>query len=426
MKNSSLAYYLVSVRKILRRNGLKVVLNPLKVYREIVNLNLHRRTLSLLGNLDYSYSDLSKNKELMAGFNQMKHVQVHTINWFIPNVKHVFGGVYTVLRFADYFHSQKGIQNRFIVYSGPLISASDFMKKIAKSFPGLSREEAIILRNQNVNTIPYADVSIATIWDSAYLLLKFNNTKGKFYFIQDYEPLFYPAGSVYALAEATYRFGFYGIVNSPGVSDIITKDYDATAEYFIPSVDRQIFYPAKRNLSTPSDENPFTIFFYARPETARNAFDLGVSALRKIKSKYGKKVRIYAAGSDWHPEDYDMENTIISLGTLPYEETAALYRKCNLGIVFMFTKHPSYLPFELMACGCPVLTNYNPSTTWLFKDGENCILAEPTATCVSERIETLIKHPEMRTRLISNGLKSVGEITWESQIEKIYKFICYK
>src|SRR5512135_580938 len=114
MKSSSLGYYLTSVRKILQRNGIKVILNPLGTYHQIVDLNAHRRTLSLLNNLDYSYSDLLRNQELMARFNQMKNIQVQTINWFVANVKHAFGGIFTILRFADYFHSKKGIRNRFI------------------------------------------------------------------------------------------------------------------------------------------------------------------------------------------------------------------------------------------------------------------------------------------------------------------------
>lgn len=426
MKSSSLGYYLPSVRKVLQRNGIGVILNPLGTYRQIVDLNAHRRTLSLLNNLDYSDLDLLRNQELMTRFNQMKNIQVETINWFVANVRHAFGGIFTILRFANYFHSKKRVRNRFIVYAGTPISASDFMKKIAKAFPELSSEEAIILENRDVNVLPYADISIATMWDSAYLLLKFNKTKGKFYFIQDYEPLFYPAGTIYALAEATYRFGFHGIINTPGVSEKITRNYGTIAEYFLPSVDKKIFYPSQRTPSSPSEENPFTIFFYARPETPRNAFDLGISVLKRIKRTYGKEVKIYTAGANWHPEDYDMCDSINALGILPYEETAALYRKCDLGMIFMFTKHPSYLPFELMACGCPVITNYNSSTTWLLKDGENCLLTEPATTDVYEKIETLIKDPEMRSHLISNGLKSVENITWENQIEKIYKFICCK
>ncbi|MGC4441694.1 glycosyltransferase family 1 protein, partial [Streptococcus suis] len=55
------------------------------------------------------------------------------------------------------------------------------------------------------------DVVFATSWDTAYAAfnLKEKNLH-KFYFVQDFEPVFYGLGSRYKLAEATYKFGFYG------------------------------------------------------------------------------------------------------------------------------------------------------------------------------------------------------------------------
>ena len=424
MRRRFLARYITVGRRIIHRRGFKAILKPSEAYHDIVDLNAHRRIVSLLDRLDYSHSDLDKNRDLMNRFNHMKKVQVETVNWFIPNFRHMFGGVYTILRFADYFRSKKGIRNRFIICGDLQGSESNIVKRIAKSFPGLSSERTIVLGKRDVGVIPNSDISIATSWDSAHVLLKFNRTKGKFYFIQDYEPLFYPAGTAYALAETTYRFGFHGIINSPGVLDVVKQEHGSIAEYFTPSVDRRIFYPSVRRITESSENNPFAIFFYARPEIARNAFDLGISALQRIEKKHGKKVRVFAAGSNWYPEDYGMEGRITQLGTMSYEKTAEIYRKCDLGVVFMFTKHPSYLPFELMACGCPVLTNYNPSTTWFLKDGKNCALTQPSVSSVCEKIEELIEDPEYRSRLVQGGLDSISKTSWDEEIEKIYRFIC--
>ena len=63
--------------------------------------------------------------------------------------------------------------------------------------------------------LPPTDIALSTIWYSAYPLLRFNQTQAKFNFLQDFEPAFYPAGTLWALAEATYRFGFAGLVNTP-------------------------------------------------------------------------------------------------------------------------------------------------------------------------------------------------------------------
>jgi glycosyltransferase involved in cell wall biosynthesis len=424
MDPNSLSHHLIDGLKMLRQNGLKAIRNPINLFREYIKVARYRNTDSLIMSLDYSTEDLVKNQETMVHFRNMKDIEVKTIDWFIPYFIHAYAGVHTILRFADYFHSKKGIRNTLIFYGNPLASETEIKYKVLELFPNLLSEEIIVLRNHDLDVLPHADICIATHWVSAYLVLKFSKTKGKFYFIQDYEPLFYQAGTLSALAEATYRFGFYGIANTPGLYDIYTQGYNGIAEYFTPSVDSKIFYPSNKEPSMPSKEKPFTIFFYARSNRARNAFELGFAALRRIKKKYGDYVRIYTAGEKWNPQNYDLDEVVSDLGVLPYKETGSLYRNCDLGIVFMFTKHPSYLPFELMNCGCVVLTNYNPATAWFFKDGINCSLTEPSVSCVCEKIEMLISNPKLRKQMILNAQELVGKTSWDNEAEKIYRFIC--
>jgi glycosyltransferase involved in cell wall biosynthesis len=42
------------------------------------------------------------------------------------------------------------------------------------------------------------------------------------------------------------------------------------------------------------------------------------------------------------------------LGTLTAEETAELYKKCELGVIFS-TTNPSRIAFEMVACGTPAI-----------------------------------------------------------------------
>lgn len=408
---------------MLYRNGFKGILNPTSLFHQYINLKLYNNVSSTARLMDFSTDDIKKNRQLMANFSSMKNIDLKTINWFIPYFNHAYGGIYTILRFANYFHTKKDIKNRLIIYGDPLSSGTEIKNIIAKSFPDLLNEEIIMLRDYDMDHLPSSDICIATLWSSAYFALKFNKCLGKFYFVQDYEPLFNPAGTIYALTENTYRFGFYGITNTQGLYDIYSQDFGGVAEYFVPSVDKTIFYPGEKKHLKPSIENPFKIFFYGRPEATRNGFELGIAALEIIKQRYGELVEIYAAGSNWDPRDYNLKNIIENLGVLSYEETPVLYRKSDLGMVFMFTKHPSYIPFELMACGCTVLTNYNPATTWFLKDGFNCLLTEPSISCICEKIEMLMNNPDLRNNITSNGLDSIATNSWNNEIEKIYNFI---
>ena len=54
-----------------------------------------------------------------------------------------------------------------------------------------------------------ADAAIATAWQTAHALARHGTAPmRRLYFVQDYEPLFYPRGSEAALAELSYRFGY--------------------------------------------------------------------------------------------------------------------------------------------------------------------------------------------------------------------------
>lgn len=384
-------------------------------------------TLNLIAALDFSVQELEQNRKLMSEF-EGKKPEIKSINWFIPYFLHAYyGGIYTIFRFADYFSREKGLATRLVLYDNPYIDEEEIRSKIKETFPQLAKEEIYIYRGPNINVVPYADISVATLWTSAYQLMKFKNTLGKFYFMQDYEPLFYPAGSYYAMSEATYRFGFHGIVNTPGLYDFVTKTYGMRAEYFIPAVDRHIFFPKENppDISVKKTEK-MKLFLYGRPHHERNAFELAIATARKIKEHLKENIEIVSAGSEWDTKEYGVEEIITNLGLLSYRETAELYRSCDFGLILMFTKHPSYIPLELMASGSIVITNHNYANTWLLKDRVNCVIVEPSPTYITEKIHALIADQTFRKTIKENALQTISEFDWESQMEKIYRFIMWK
>lgn len=406
---------------IIKNEGYKGLLRVL--YKMTKTMDAKPKALdaiNLIGALDFSMDDFEKNRQLMSEFKEKKP-EIKSINWFVPYFLHAYyGGIYTIFRFADYLAKDKGIKTRIVLYDNPYITESEIRGKIREGFPSLAEEEVYIYKGPEVNVIPYADISIATLWTSAYQVMKFRNTLGKFYFIQDYEPFFYPAGSYYAMAEVTYRFGFQGIVNTPGLYDFITKTHAINAEYFVPAVDRHIFFPDRKDSAV---KDKMKLFFYGRPQHERNAFELAISAAKKIKAALGDKIEIFSAGSEWNPDDYGVKGIVTNLGLLGYNETAELYRTCDFGIILMFTKHPSYLPMELMASGAIVITNYNQANVWLLKDMINSVIVEPAPTYITEKLLDLINTPELQKTIRDNAFKTVASTDWDTEMEKIFRFI---
>jgi glycosyltransferase involved in cell wall biosynthesis len=372
--------------------------------------------------MDFSQADINTSRklhEIYAG-----NLDIGSITWFLPEFENpYYGGIYTLLRFADYFKRNRGIQNHFAILGN--IDDQKLAGKIAEAFPSLAGDPVRhFTLYEHIKDLEATDAGIATLWGTAYFLLRYNQTKRKFYFIQDYEPLFYPAGSIFAQVEASLRFGYYGIANTPTIRQIYRQQYGGQAEYFYPCVDTHIFHPAPAN-SQPQPET-FTVFFYGRPNHPRNGFELGAQALRILKRKLGDRVRIVAAGARWDVKDYSLNGVVENLGLLSYQQTAELYRGCHAGLVMMFTRHPSYLPFELMASGSLVVTNYNPATTWFLKDGQNCRLAEVSATSIADVLEQALLDHEGRQRITHTAADQIRTdfSDWGRQIEKIYAYMC--
>jgi glycosyltransferase involved in cell wall biosynthesis len=183
-----------------------------------------------------------------------------------------------------------------------------------------------------------------------------------------------------------------------------------------------VFYPE----SGERDDHALVkrLFYYARPGTPRNAFELAAAALRKVKAEMGDRVQIICAGTGWDPEEFDLASVVESVGLLPYRETGNLYRSCHAGFVMMMTKHPSYLPFELMACGTTVVTNHNNANTWLLRDGSNCLLSPPTANCLAQTlVYALENHAELEGMRKTAAEEMERRSSWDESLARVASFM---
>lgn len=339
-------------------------------------------------------------------------------NWLMPPIENpAYGGAMTIIRFADFMSRTRGTNQRFL-----FLGDTDILRtrsRFAELFPGLSHSEYFAITAPE--HVPPADYAFATLWTTAYTLLKVRNAGLKFYFVQDYEPLFYPAGSTQAMAALTYDMGFYAVTNTEPLRRIHETDHSGRAVHFVPQIDTSVFHPAGRSRAKLVKK----IFFYGRPGHPRNGFEVAAEALRILKAELGEAVEIVCAGSRFSPGDFHLDGVVTNLGLLSYKETAELYRNCDIGLVMMMTKHPSYLPLELMACGALLLTNRNPTNSWLLKDGDNCLLAEASAPAVAARLRFAVENLEglesVRSRGTRMALTRFND--WDAAFEPVAKFI---
>lgn len=367
-------------------------------------------------------SDVEAVRQLHA--RNREPFEVATVNWYIPDIDSPFyGGINTALRIADHLTRSCGVENRFVVWgAGP-----DYFVRsaVTAAFPSLASAPISFYDDASgvgLDSVPAADVSVATLWVTAYALAQVSNTRRKFYLIQDFEPMFYPASTLYALAEETYRLGLYGLCNTDNLARIYRQDYGGSARSFTPAVDPSVFHGRDRVERTP--DAPVTVFVYARPGHWRNCWELASLALEELKERLGDRVRIVTAGS-WAVPAGEASG-IKHLGLLDYRATGALYRRCDVGLALTVSKHPSYLPLELMACGVPVVAFDNPWGHWILRDEENCLLAKRTVDDLVDKLDRLASDAELRRRLSGRALADIaaGHGSWERALAGIYPYLC--
>ncbi len=384
------------------------------------NAQLHGDDVSRFDCSLEDFERLKKERDAISGLHPIRRVL-----WFIPTFKVPFyGGIFTVLSFAESWARKHNVDNLFAI-----CDASDhrsMVQRIRAVYPEFDEANLYILdRTEQAVELPEVDASICTLWKTSYYAMRHRSVARRFYLIQDFEPSFYPAGSTSALVETTYRMGLYGIANTVSLKKMYESEYGGRAIFFNPSVNLRVFQP-RESQEGSKPNGPWLVFCYGRPTHPRNSFELLSAALRRVKQSLGERVWIVAAGEEWKPADYGLEGIVENLGILAYEDTARLYRDSDLGVVLMLTRHPSYIPLELMASGCLVVTNVNSWTSWLLRDGENCLLSQTTATAIAETIQRGLLDFELRKRITENALEMVKNeyLDWSSQAENVYKYLC--
>ncbi|MGQ3027538.1 MAG: rhamnosyltransferase WsaF family glycosyltransferase [Ferrovibrionaceae bacterium] len=339
--------------------------------------------------------------------------------WYIPPLDNVaYGGARTIVRCAAHLRRTLGMRQRFLICGQG--DAAALRQSIVSVFPDLADVEVDTLDSiAKLQAIPDATVSIATLWTTAFTLARVRNSAFKYYFIQDYEPLFYPAGTISALVEATYRFGYRAITNTDQLAAIYRRDFGGEAISFMPAIEPSVFHAPVPDNRRGSDR--IRVFSYARPGHPRNAFELLAATLRRVKARHGDRVELLCAGAGWNPAEHGLEGIVTNLNMLSYAGTGDLYRSCHIGLTLMMTRHPSYLPFELMASGCLLVTNHNPVSGFLLRDGENCLLAPPIASVLAAKVGEAIERYDDFAPLRQGAIDTIGgeHGDWETQMRKV-------
>ena len=94
----------------------------------------------------------------------------------------------------------------------------------------------------------------------------------------------------------------------------------------------------------------------------------------------------------------------------------------NQATVFVQTStHEGFClpPLEAMATGAAVVCTDAHGNRDFCRDGENCLIPDPTVESVSAAIARLLSDPELRRRLGQEGIRTAQDFAWERRIDAL-------
>jgi len=262
-----------------------------------------------------------------------------------------------------------------------------------------------------------AHAVVATGWLTAYPVLASPARGVRFYFVQDFEPSFFAAGSEALLAEATYGFGFHGVTAGKWLAQLLRRDYGMAADHFDFGCDVET-YAIDR--SPGAADGRTGICCYSRPSTPRRAHELAMVALDLFAERqplvpvhlFGEPVRRLTFAATQH-------------GLLTPERLNALYNRCVAGLALSAT-NVSLVPHEMLSAGCiPVVNDAEHNRVVL--DNPHVVYAAATPFELAAALETLLTRPVPDRRAAAEACAaSVGRASWDDagvQVECIIRTV---
>lgn len=259
------------------------------------------------------------------------------LNWVTIPAGPGSGGHTTLFRTIRYLQAH-GYTNRvyfYNVYGGD----QSYYESIARHYYGFDGKVASV--DQGMED---AHGVVATSWPTAYPVFNSHCAGKRFYFVQDFEPHFYPVGAMSLLVENTYRMGFHGISIGSCFVDKLKTEFNMAVDSFEYGCDTSRYHRLQNSKRSG-------VVFYARRDTARRGFELGLMALEVFAARW-PNIPIHIYGDKLSKLPF----TFVDHGHITPDKLNELYNSCYAGLTLSFT-NVSLVAQEMLAAGCIPVVN---------------------------------------------------------------------
>lgn len=375
----------------------------------VAKVKTHAQKLDVIGFYKYIMEDTPIELDEKAVQQYPLKNNKLIINWIVPEMGIGSGGHINIFRFVSYLQ-RNGHINRIYVFNSPRFTTNEQIKTFLMThYPILDSTVEVYC---NTEQIQFAHATLATSWHTAYFLKRFNNTLHKFYFVQDFEPFFYPHGAEYSFSERTYTFGFTGITAGSWLKYKLEEEYKMKCYDFGFSYDKHLYKPISKR------DEVKRILFYARPVTPRRSFEIGLLAINALYQQMPDLGIIFAG---WDTSNYDIPFPYLNAGSVALNALPDLYAQCDICIALSNT-NLSLLPLEVMACKSVIMSNNDDHVKWLLNE-DNSILTSLDPIDIANKLYYYLNNEKALNKIRENGYNTAIQTDWKDEGKKVESII---
>jgi glycosyltransferase involved in cell wall biosynthesis len=337
------------------------------------------------------------------------------MTWWVSGFGEPTPELRATLRLAEALQRRHGITSEFVVVDAPGRRAEELEARVVEALGSSVGHWRVLEDGSHLAALPAGEVAVATDWKSALLLAHHPAAPVRAYLVQELASRRLPAGTAQALAEESHRLGLLGLFGDPDLQAVLGAEYGMRGVALEPAVDTALFHagPAR------PPRRPVKVFFEGHPSNGGSGFELGISALRRLKADLGAGVDILTAGPWWSTEQLGLRGVVTHLGKLPAQRRAAIYRECDVALCLPLGRVVPHSLLELMACGLTVITGESPSRSWLLVHEGNALLAPTSPSALLEQLHRAVSDAGLRARLGLAAAARARQGSWDAQADAL-------
>lgn len=264
----------------------------------------------------------------------------------------------------------------------------------------------------------YIDTLVATMWLTLKYVRGYFNCKNRKYLVQGKETGFYDHDAFERRkANSTYNniFNLDYITVSKWCQKWLKEEFNTDSKYVKNGIDLSKFTYKERNF-----KNKVKILVEGNCEDSFKNVDESFKIVDKLdKNKFDIIYLSYKSS----PKKWYYVNKFYQ--KVPHDEVAKIYKEADILLKTSLLESFSYPPIEMMATGGLCVLIKNDGNSEYVKDKENCLCFKSgDINAALEAIDTLVSNKDLRDELISNGLKTAKEYSWnniDKNIVDLYK-----